>query len=179
MILNETIDYVVESYLASIDPRDQQDWLCAAMPRSALYFTAAEARDQLRALQRVLDQPTWHRLGRYHWLLLFESLHTFVHDFNEQPHGALRAASGIRHLHLDRLTRHYFPDTIFLEADSAHMVRGQAQSMLIIPASLGALTGFKPHPDELALTRCETPECTEATPTATLRVSETGEYPAS
>jgi hypothetical protein len=178
-ILNETMGHVVDAYLSSSEPRDQADWLCAALPRSALYFTAAEAKAQLQALQTVLSQEGLHRISRYHWLLLFESLHTFAQDFNEQPHGVLRAEWGIQRLHVDRLVRAFFPDTTFLDGESAQMVRGQAQPMLIIPASVGALTGFKPHPDELVITSCATQASPRITRAAVLRVSDRGEYPAS
>jgi hypothetical protein len=178
-ILNEAMNHVIDSYLSSTEPRDQADWLCAALPRSALYFTAAEATAQLRDLQAVLNQEGLHRISRYHWLLLFESLHTFVQDFNEQPHGVLRAECGIQRLHVDRLVRAFFPDTTFLDAESAQMVRGHAQPMLIIPASLGALTGFTPHPDELVITLCATQASPRISRAAVLRISETGEYPAS
>jgi hypothetical protein len=177
-ILNETMDHVVDAYLSSPEPRDQADWLCAALPRSALYFTAAEAKAQLQALQAVLNQEGLHRVSRYHWLLLFESLHTFTQDFNEQPHGVLRTDYGIQRVHVDRLVRVFFPDTTFLDAESAQMVRGQAQPMLIIPASIGALTGFKPHPDELVITPCATQDTPPVSSVTVLRISETGEYPA-
>lgn len=154
-LLNGAIEKTVESYLNFDDPRDQEDWLCACMPRSARFFTATEAKQQLLALQRAHNDSRLHQLTKYHWLLLYECLESFSDEFNEQPVGPLVHTYGIRRIHFGRLVDLFFWDTDFLEHNSGKMTRHQREIIVIIPETLGLSAGFKHHPDELAINLCE------------------------
>lgn len=177
-LLSEAIQRIADSYLSFEDPRDQQDWLCAALPRSARFFTCADAKAQLRALETAQGDDHAYDLTKYHWLLLYECLETFCHEFNEQPTGALRDQHGIRRINFTALIGLFFWSTDFLDHNGAKMVRNQTQPMLIIPETLGLGAGFTYHPHELSLVPCgSSEEMMSDHHETTLGVSDSGEYP--
>jgi hypothetical protein len=154
-LIDCAISEIVENYLSSGSPRDQEDWLCAAMPRGARYFTAPQAKEQLLALRKIYHDDRLYQLTKYHWLLLYECLETFAHGFNEQPVGWLAKKYGLQQLDFRTLIHLYFWDTSFLEDHLARMSREESRTMLIWPESIGLTAGFKTHPDELAFTLCD------------------------
>jgi hypothetical protein len=178
-VLNQAIERTADAYLSFEDARDQEDWLCACMPRSARFFTGQEAKQQLMALRQAHNDSRLHDISRYHWLLLYECLETFAQEFNEQPAGTLSGRYGIQRLHFRRLVRRFFWDTAFLEEAGAKMTRAQSQPIVIIPETLGLFAGFKHHPDELTIQPCELALARDferqAVPTS---LSATTEYPA-
>ncbi|HVG01485.1 MAG TPA: hypothetical protein VM842_01280 [Nitrospira sp.] len=145
---------IAENYLNFGDPRDQEDWLCAAMPRGARFFTASQAREQLLAIQRAHQDDRLYELTKYHWLLLYECLETFVQGFNEQPVGRLGKTYGIHRIDFSNIIRLFFWDTTFLSDHLAKMSREESRTMLIWPESMGLSAGFRTHPDELTLSAC-------------------------
>lgn len=48
-LLNCAITDTVENYLTFDDRRDQEEWLCACMPRGERFFTASQAREHFLA----------------------------------------------------------------------------------------------------------------------------------
>ncbi len=149
------ITEIGENYLNSDNPRDQEDWLCASMPRAARFFTAPQAREQLLAIQKVYHDNRLYELTKYHWLLLYECLETFTQGFNEQPVGWLAQKYGIQRIDFRDLVQLFFWDTSFLQDHLAKMSRQETRTMLIWPESIGLTAGFKTHPDELAFTVCD------------------------
>jgi hypothetical protein len=158
-IFSELIDCaiteIVDNYLSFDNPRDQEDWLCASMPRGARFFTASQAKEQLLAIQKIYHDDRLYQLTKYHWLLLYECLETFAQGFNEQPVGWLAKKYGIQHIDFRSLVQLFFWDTSFLEDHLAKMSRQETRTMLIWPESIGLTAGFKTHPDELAFTLCD------------------------
>ena len=158
-IFSELIDCaiteIVDNYLNFDNPRDQEDWLCASMPRGARFFTAPQAKEQLLAIQKVYHDDRLYQLTKYHWLLLYECLETFAQGFNEQPVGWLAKKYGIQRIDFRSLVHLFFWDTSFLEDHLAKMSRQETRTMLIWPESIGLTAGFKTHPDELAFTLCD------------------------
>lgn len=158
-VFHELIDCaitdIVENYLNFHDPRDQEDWLCACMPRGARFFTAPQAREQLLAIQKVQQDGRLYQITKYHWLLLYECLETFAHGFNEQPTGWLARNYGIQHIEFSSLVQHFYWDTSFLGDHLAKMSLPERRTMLIWPETVGLSAGFKTHPDELAFTLCD------------------------
>ena len=146
---------IAENYLSFGDPRDQEDWLCAAMPRGARFFTAPQAREQLLAIHKVHQDDRLYDLTKYHWLLLYECLETFVQGFNEQPGGRLGKTCGIHRIDFSKIVQLFFWDTTFLSDHLAKMSRDASRTMLIWPESMGLSAGFRTHPDELTLTTCD------------------------
>jgi hypothetical protein len=155
VVINEAIERTVDSYLNFDDSRDQEEWLCACLPRSARLFTSPEAKQQLLAVQTAHNHRQLHDLTKHHWLLLYEALETFSHEFNEQPTGPLTERYGIVRLNFSRIVNLFFWDTAFLEETGARMTRHERQIMVIMPESLGLMAGFKHHPDELAIHRTD------------------------
>ena len=153
-LMDCAITEIVDNYLNFDNPRDQEDWLCASMPRGARFFTAPQAREQLLALQKIFHDDRLYQLTKYHWLLLYECLDTFAQGFNEQPVGWLAKKYGIHHIDFRKLIQLFFWDTSFLEDHLAKMSRQETRTMLIWPESMGLTAGFKTHPDELAFTLC-------------------------
>ncbi len=143
----------IDNYLNFDDQRDQEDWLCACMPRAARFFTAPQAKEQLLAIQKVHHDARLYEVTKYHWLLLYECLETFSHGFNEQPMGWL-AKNGIQHIDFSNLVRLFFWDTAFLCDHLAKMSFQEHRTMLIWPETMGLSAGFKTHSDELAFTLC-------------------------
>jgi hypothetical protein len=156
-LLNCAITDTVENYLTFDDPRDQEEWLCACMPRGGRFFTAPQAREHLLAIQKVQQDPRLYQITKYHWLLLYECLETFAQTFNEQPMGWLVKDYGIQHLAFSNLVRLYFWDTTFLSDHLAKMSRHESRTMLIWPETIGLTAGFKTHPDDLAFVLCDEP----------------------
>jgi hypothetical protein len=146
---------ISENYLNFGDPRDQEDWLCAAMPRGARFFTAPQARAQLLAIQSVHFDDRLYELTKYHWLLLYECLETFVQGFNEQPVGSLGNRYGIHRIDFSKIIQLFFWDLTFLSDHLAKMSREESRTMLIWPESMGLSAGFRTHPDELTLSACD------------------------
>ena len=79
-LLDCVIGEIVENYLNVDNPSDQEDWLCASMPRGARFFTASQAKEQLLAIQKIYHDDRLYQLTKYHWLLLYECLETFPRD---------------------------------------------------------------------------------------------------
>ena len=52
-LLDSAMTQIVNDYLTVDNPRDQEDWLCASMPRGARFFTGPQAREQLLAIQKI------------------------------------------------------------------------------------------------------------------------------
>lgn len=154
-LLDSAITQMVNDYLTSANARDQEDWLCAAMPRAARFFTAPQAREQLIAIQKIYHDDRLYQLTKYHWLLLYECLETFAQEFNEQPVGWLAQKYGIARIDFHRLVELFFWDTSFLMDHLAKMSRQETRTMLIWPESFGLAAGFKTHPDELAFVLCD------------------------
>lgn len=154
-LLDSAITQIVQDYLTSENARDQEDWLCASMPRAARFFTAPQAREQLIALQKIYHDDRLYEVTKYHWLLLYECLETFAQGFNEQPVGWLAQKYGIEKIDFHRLVELFFWDTSFLMDHLARMSRQETRTMLIWPESVGLAAGFKTHPDELAFTLCD------------------------
>ena len=73
-LINAAIADIVQNYLSFDDARDQEDWLCACMPRGARFFTAPQAKEQLLALQHIQQDNRLYQITKYHWLLLYECL---------------------------------------------------------------------------------------------------------
>ena len=153
-LIDRAITDIAENYLNFGDPRDQEDWLCAAMPRGARFFTASQAREHLLAIQKAHQEDRLYDLTKYHWLLLYECLETFVEGFNEQPEGRFCKDYGIQRIDFSNLVRLFFWDTTFLSDHLAKMTREESRTMLIWPESMGLSAGFRTHPDELSLTAC-------------------------
>ncbi len=156
-LMDCAITEIVDNYLNFDNPRDQEDWLCASMPRGARFFTASQAREQLLAIQKVFHDERLYQLTKYHWLLLYECLDTFAQGFNEQPVGWLAKKYGIQYIDFRNLIQLFFWDTSFLEDHLARMSRQETRTMLIWPESIGLTAGFQTHPDELAFTLCNEP----------------------
>ena len=154
-LLDCAITQIVDDYLSVDDPRDQEEWLCASMPRGARFFTAPQAREQLLAIQKVYHDDRLYELTKYHWLLLYECLGTFAQGFNEQPVGWLAKKYGIEQIDFQRLIQLFFWDTSFLMDHLAKMSRQETRTMLIWPESIGLTAGFTTHPDELAFKLCD------------------------
>lgn len=154
-LLDSAITQIVDDYLTVDNPRDQEDWLCASMPRGARFFTAPQAREQLLAIQKIYHDDRLYQLTKYHWLLLYECLETFAQGFNEQPVGWLAKKYGIEQIDFHRLVQLFFWDTSFLMDHLAKMSRQETRTMLIWPESIGLTAGFKTHPDELAFMLCD------------------------
>ena len=154
-LLDSAITQIVNDYLTSANARDQEDWLCASMPRAARFFTAPQAREQLLAMQKIYHDERLYEVTKYHWLLLYECLETFAQGFNEQPVGWLAQKYGIEKIDFHRLVDLFFWDTSFLMAHLAKMSRQETRTMLIWPESVGLAAGFKTHPDELAFILCD------------------------
>lgn len=158
-IFSELIDCaiteIVDNYLNFDNPRDQEDWLCASMPRGARFFTAPQAKEQLLAIQKVYHDDRLYQLTKYHWLLLYECLETFAQELNEQPVRWLAKKYGIQRIDFRSLVQLFFRDTSFLEDHLAKMSRQETRTMLIWPESIGLTAGFTTHPDELAFTLCD------------------------
>lgn len=154
-LLDSAITQIVGDYLTVDNPRDQEDWLCASMPRGARFFTAAQAREQLLAIQKIYHDDRLYQMTKYHWLLLYECLETFAQGFNEQPVGWLAKKYGIEQIDFHRLVQLFFWDTSFLMDHLAKMSRQETRTMLIWPESIGLTAGFKTHPDELAFMLCD------------------------
>ena len=154
-LIDCAINEIVENYLNVDNPRDQEDWLCASMPRGARFFTAPQAREQLLAIQKIYHDAGLYDATKYHWLLLYECLQTFTHGFNEQPVGCLAQKYGIEKIDFHRLVELFFWDTSFLMDHMAKMSHEEMRTMLIWPESFGLGAGFKTHPDELAFTVCD------------------------
>lgn len=146
---------VIENYLNFEDHRDQEDWLCACMPRGARYFTASQAKEQLLTIRKLHRDGRLYDVTKYHWLLLYECLETFAHSFNEQPTGWLAKKYGISHIDFSGLIGLFFWDTTFLSDHLAKMSHQGRGTMLIWPETVGLSAGFKTLPDELALTLCD------------------------
>ena len=146
---------IVDNYLSFDHPRDQEDWLCASLPRAARFFTASQAREQLLAIQKIFHDERLFQLTKYHWLLLYECLDTFAQGFNEQPVGWLATKYGIQRIDFRNLIQLFFCDTSFLGDHLAKMSRQETRTMLIWPESIGLTAGFKTHPDELAFVVCD------------------------
>lgn len=144
----------IENYLNFDDPRDQEDWLCACMPRGARFFTASQAKEQLLAIQKAHRDGHLYQVTKYHWLLLYECLETFAHGFNEQPMGWVAKKYGIQYIDFSSLVRLFFWDTTFLSDHLAKMNRQEPRTMLIWPETVGLSAGFNTHPDELAFILC-------------------------
>lgn len=145
----------VESYLSFDGLRDQEDWLCACMPRGARFFTGPEAKEQLLKLQKIHHDDSLYQVTKYHWLLLYECLQTFSQGFNEQPTGWLANNYGIQRIDFGSLVRLFFWDTTFLSDHLAKMSLKDRHTMLIWPEAVGLSAGFKTHPNELAFTLCD------------------------
>ena len=158
-VFSELIDHaireVVDNYLSFDDPRDQEDWLCASMPRGARFFTASQAKEQLLALQKVYHDDRLYQLTKYHWLLLYECLETFADGFNEQPVGSLVDKYGLYHIDFHAVVTVFFWDTSFLQDHLAKMSFQGSRTMLIWPETIGLTAGFKTHPDELVFRLCD------------------------
>lgn len=154
-LLDSAITQMVNDYLTSANARDQEDWLCAAMPRSARFFTAPQAREQLIAIQKIYHDDRLYQVTKYHWLLLYECLETFAQGFNEQPVSWLAQKYGIERIDFHRLVELFFWNTSFLMDHLAKMSRQETRTMLIWPESFGLAAGFKTHPDELAFVLCD------------------------
>ena len=153
-LINSAITDIADNYLNFGDPRDQEDWLCAAMPRGARFFTAPQAKEQLLAIQKVYQDDRLYEPTKYHWLLMYECLETFAQTFNEQPVGWLVQDYGICRIDFSSLIRLFFWDTTFLSDHLAKMSRQESRTMLIWPETVGLTAGFKTHPDELSLSEC-------------------------
>ena len=153
-LMDCAITEIVDNYLNFDNPRDQEDWLCASMPRGARFFTASQAREQLLAIQKVFHDDRLYELTKYHWLLLYECLDTFAQGFNEQPVGWLAKKYGIQHIDFRNLIQLFFWDTSFFFFYFAKMSRQETRTMLIWPESIGLTAGFQTHPDEQAFTLC-------------------------
>ena len=69
-LIDCAIHEIVENYLNFDNPRDQEDWLCASMPRGARFFTAPQAREQLLAIQKIFHDDRLYDVTKYHWLFL-------------------------------------------------------------------------------------------------------------
>lgn len=154
-LLDSAITQIVNDYLTSAHARDQEDWLCASMPRGARFFTASQAREQLLAIQKIYHDDRLYDVTKYHWLLLYECLETFAQGFNEQPVGWLAQKYGIEYIDFHRLVELFFWDTSFLMDHLARMSREETRTMLIWPESVGLAAGFKTHPDELSFIVCD------------------------
>jgi hypothetical protein len=178
-LLNCAITVIVEHYLSFDDPRDQADWFCACLPRSARYFTPSEAKEQLLRLQQLLHQDGLYEVTKYHWLLLYECLETFCEGFNDQPHGWLALNYRIQRIHFSSLARLFFWDTTFLLDHLAKMSLPDNRTMLIWPESVGLSAGFKTHADELAIALCDEAVATafEAQPEAPALPAGSRSYP--
>ena len=153
-LIDCAITEVVENYLTFDNPRDQEDWLCASMPRGARFFTASQAKEQLLAIQKINHDDRLYQLTKYHWLLLYECLETFSQGFNEQPVGWLAKKYGIQYIDFRALVQLFFWDTSFLQDHLAKMSLQESRTMLIWPETIGLTAGFKTHPDELAFIVC-------------------------
>ena len=153
-LVNHAIDETVERYLSFDDPRDQEDWLCAGMPRSARFFPGSEAKQHLLALQKALNDSGLHEISKYHWLLLYECLETFCQEFNEQPAGVLVEKHGVERLLFRKLITLFFWNVDFLEDNIAKMTQ-QQRHMMIFPETFGLSAGFTRDPEELAIKRCD------------------------
>lgn len=154
-LIDGAITEIVDNYLNFDNPRDQEDWFCASMPRGARFFTAPHAKEQLLAIQKVYHDGRLYQLTKYHWLLLYECLETFAQGFNEQPVEWLIKKYGIQQIDFRSLVQLFFWDTSFLEDHLAKMSRQETRTMLIWPESIGLTAGFKTHPDELAFPLCD------------------------
>jgi hypothetical protein len=154
-LINSAITDIVQNYLSFDDARDQEDWLCACMPRGARFFSATQAKEQLLALQHIQQDNRLYQITKYHWLLLYECLETYAHAFNEQPLGWLVRNYGIQQLDFSHLIKLYFWDLSFLSDHLAKMSRQESRTMLIWPETVGLTAGFKTHPDELTFTLCD------------------------
>jgi hypothetical protein len=154
-LLDSAIAQIANDYLSSANARDQEDWLCASMPRAARFFTAQQAREQLIAIQKIYHDDRLYQVTKYHWLLLYECLETFAQGFNEQPLGWLAQKYGIEKIDFHRLVELFFWDTSFLMDHLAKMSRQETRTMLIWPESFGLSAGFRTHPDELAFILCD------------------------
>ncbi len=153
-LVNHAIDETVGRYLSFDDPRDQEDWLCAGMPRSARFFAGPEAKQHLLDLQNALNDGGLHEISKYHWLLLYECLETFCQEFNEQPSGVVAEHHGIQRVVFRKLINLFFWDIDFLDDNIAKMTHQQRQ-MMIFPETFGLSAGFKRHPQELTIKRCD------------------------
>lgn len=154
-LIDCAIHEIVENYLNFDNPRDQEDWLCASMPRGARFFTAPQAREQLLAIQKIFHDDRLYDVTKYHWLFLYECLETFTQGFNEQPVGWLEQKYGIKRIDFHRLVELFFWDTSFLMDHLTKMSHDETRTMLIWPESFGLGAGFRTHPDELAFTVCD------------------------
>ena len=125
------------------------------MPRGARFFTAPQARAQLLAIQSVHFDDRLYELTKYHWLLLYECLETFVQGFNEQPVGSLANTFDIHRIDFSKIVQLFFWDVTFLSDHLAKMSREESRTMLIWPESMGLSAGFRTHPDELTLSACD------------------------
>jgi hypothetical protein len=153
-LVNHAIDETVERYLSFDDPRDQEDWLCAGMPRSARFFPGPEAKQHLLDLQKALNDCGLHEVSKYHWLLLYECLETFCQEFNEQPAGVLVEQYGIQRVLFRSVISLFFWDIDFLDDNIANMTQ-QQRHMMIFPETFGLSAGFTRDPEELAIKLCD------------------------
>ena len=153
-LVNHAIDETVERYLSFDDPRDQEDWLCAGLPRSARFFSGPEAKQHLLDLQKALNDRELHEVSKYHWLLLYECLETFCQEFNEQPAGMLMKRYGIQRVLFRSVIRQFFWNVDFLDDNIAKMTQ-QQRHMMIFPETFGLAAGLKRNPEEFTIKLCD------------------------
>ena len=154
-LVNCAVTDIVENYLSMIDPREQEEWLCACLPRSARFFTAPDAKQQVLLIQHIHQEGRLYQMTKYHWLLLYECLQTFSQQFNEQPMGWFARKYGLQRIEFGELVQLFFWDTSFLSDHLTKMSLQDRRTMLIWPETVGLSAGFKTHPDELVFTLCD------------------------
>lgn len=122
-----------------------------AMPRCAKIFQLEQIRPLLIQIRNAhRDATTMYQCTDYHWLVLYEALGFFLElSSNEGPIKA--GPYRIKNVEWNAILDHYFWDldfTIDEIKDASEFVKSQ---MGVSPETWGLVSGFKPHPEEIAL----------------------------
>ena len=87
-MLEEAIEQMIDE-MDLEEPTDQDESFELNMPRSSRVFTAQQAKDQLRTLQRPLHAAELYKPADYHWPLLYECLELYCEIFNDLRVGVI------------------------------------------------------------------------------------------
>ena len=153
----------------STDPSDAERRWKTMYPRASVCFSlplAVYTLDRLLAASKI--PTTVYGVTDYHWLLLYDCLHTFctvhndyVHDSPEQdfPFGPYT----IGEIHFGKIADHYFWDTDFLmEAATVNRFGPKGREMLgVSDEAFGIAQKLTPHVHELKFEVVDVPRWDE------------------
>ena len=161
----DMLDDAIEQMIDEMDleqPSNQDVSFAVSMPRSSRFFTAEQAKEHLRALQRAIHAPQLYQPTDYHWLLLYECLRVYCGLFNELPSGVIKDTYGIESIDFNGVIDYFFWDIDFLNDHISDLSMEAREQLGVSPETFGLSMGLKPHPEELTLKLCEPEDGKEA-----------------